>query len=206
MIKLKWLPNILSGSRVLFALSLIPFFFTRNPFAWLPMSLYMFAGITDAIDGPIARRVRDAKSVFGAKLDGFADMLLIAISFLLFVPMMNVFPSIFWLFLGALGFKAISMFIGLVKFRQVTTTHTIANKIFAILYFFVPVLYFFISVVAGLDAYTGLSIYLILVFALAIIVTAEEMAILLILKEENNDIKSIFHLRRTNNEDIEQTN
>jgi len=198
---MKFLPNALSSLRIILAVALIPFF--REPFRTLPISLYIVAGLTDAIDGPLSRKIRGAQSAFGARLDGFADLLLIGISFFVFVPAMNVFASIFWLFLGAFSFKIASVLIGFIRFRQVTTTHTIANKLFAIAWFFVPVLYFFLSVSFGLDVYISLGVYFIFIFIFALLATAEEIGILLLLKEPDNDIKSIFHVKESNRQSLE---
>lgn len=187
---------MLSILRIIVIVSLIAFW--RNPFSWVPMIMYIVAVSTDVLDGYLARRIKGGETEFGAKLDGFADMILLAVSFFLFVPQMTIFPVIFPLFLGAFVFKMVSVFIGFVKFRQVTTTHTIANKIFWVLYFLSPIIYFFSAVVGGANIYMWFSIYLLVIFALAIIVTAEEVAILLMVREIDNDIKSLWHVKKLN--------
>jgi len=187
---------MLSILRIILILSLIAFW--RNPFSWVPMIIYIVAVLTDILDGYLARRIEGGATEFGAKLDGFADMILLAVSFFLFVPQMFVFSIIFPLFLGAFLLKMISVLIGFIKFRQITTTHTIANKFFWVLYFLSPIIYFFSVVVGGADIYTGFSIYLLAIFALAVVVTIEEIAILLVLREPDNDIKTFWHIKKQN--------
>ena len=64
----KYIANIITGSRVAFSL---PLLFIPLTSAWFYV-LYMFCGLTDMIDGTIARKT-GAVSNFGAKLDTAAD-------------------------------------------------------------------------------------------------------------------------------------
>ena len=64
----KHIANIITGSRVAFSL---PLLFIPLTSAWFYV-LYMFCGLTDMIDGTIARKT-GAVSNFGAKLDTAAD-------------------------------------------------------------------------------------------------------------------------------------
>ena len=61
--------NLITGSRIVLSVALLfcPVFFV----------LYIVAGITDMIDGAVARRTGTV-SAFGARLDTVADIVLVA--------------------------------------------------------------------------------------------------------------------------------
>lgn len=74
---MNYIPNIISGLRVL----LIPVFvllLNSNYFAAL--LLFIFMGITDALDGILARYLK-CETLFGAYLDAVADKIMVNISF-----------------------------------------------------------------------------------------------------------------------------
>jgi len=64
---MKYVPNILSFMRLIAVIPLLLLTPLELPF----MIIYVIAGLTDMIDGPIARKF-DITSQFGAALDGFA--------------------------------------------------------------------------------------------------------------------------------------
>ena len=51
--------------------------------------VYIFCGITDILDGFIARKI-NATSELGSKLDSFADMIIIFVVLFKFIPIMNL--------------------------------------------------------------------------------------------------------------------
>ena len=78
---LQYLPNGLTFSRLVLAVPL-GFLILRQEFTWA-LGVGCLAGITDALDGFLARRL-NALSRFGAALDPIADKVLITVSFLAF--------------------------------------------------------------------------------------------------------------------------
>lgn len=78
---LRYLPNLLTFSRLLLALPL-GFIILRQDYS-LALAIAFLAGVTDALDGFAARRL-NAFSRFGAALDPVADKVLIAVSLLCF--------------------------------------------------------------------------------------------------------------------------
>ena len=69
---MKYIPNVLSFSRIILSIVL----FYLNPVRLPFILIYIICGITDMLDGFIARKI-NATSEFGAKLDSVADMLII---------------------------------------------------------------------------------------------------------------------------------
>ena len=78
--------NLITGIRVLASVGLLfcpalsPSFF----------ALYLLAGLTDMIDGPVARKTHTA-TAFGAKLDTAADILFAAVCLVKLLPVMDVY-------------------------------------------------------------------------------------------------------------------
>jgi cardiolipin synthase len=76
---LQYLPNCLTFSRLLLAIPL-GFLILAENYPWA-LVVGFVAGLTDALDGYVARRL-GAFSQFGAALDPIADKVLITVSFL----------------------------------------------------------------------------------------------------------------------------
>ena len=87
----KWLPNLLTSSRIL----LVPLFlyFLFSDFSHgklLALIVFMIASITDALDGKIARK-HDAVSKFGIFFDPLADKFLVLSAFYSFMFLENTY-------------------------------------------------------------------------------------------------------------------
>ena len=89
--KYKWIPNFLTSTRIL----LIPVFlyclfadFSHGKL--LALIVFIFAAITDAYDGKIARKY-DVESKFGIYFDPLADKLLVLSAFygFMFLPVLS---------------------------------------------------------------------------------------------------------------------
>ncbi len=79
------LPNLLTLSRILVIPALIGTFYLPGELSnWLALALFVAAGITDVLDGHLARR-RDQVSLLGRFLDPIADKLLVASTVLMLV-------------------------------------------------------------------------------------------------------------------------
>ena len=134
----KHIPNILSVSRIFLSLSL--FFVTKSP-VWF-IVIYALSGLTDFLDGYIARRFH-LQTDLGAKLDTIGDTTLIIViaSSILAIPW--IVPSYMpWVKEGIienlariLVLVAVIIFVKLVnliliriKFGEFNSVHTIFNK------------------------------------------------------------------------------
>ena len=75
---MNYIPNIISGLRLLF-IPIFVFFFA-NEFYMISLYIFLIMGISDALDGMIARYLKSESSV-GAYLDAIADKIMINVSF-----------------------------------------------------------------------------------------------------------------------------
>ena len=85
---MNYIPNIITGLRIL----LIPIFalFLSNNYYIVALCLFLVMGISDALDGIIARYLK-CESIIGSYLDAIADKIMINTSFY-FLCLMNILP------------------------------------------------------------------------------------------------------------------
>ena len=127
---MKQIPNILSASRIALCLTLLLVDAMTLPF-WV---LYLIAGLTDILDGFLARRW-GVESKFGARLDSLADFVFVlAVGYKLF-PWLKL-PATLWMMIGLIALvKASNAFsVYLVK-QRIEILHTKANKLTGFLLF-----------------------------------------------------------------------
>ena len=125
--------NLLTGTRILCAFSLL---FCR-PFSLSFFVLYLIAGLSDIIDGAVARRTNTA-SEFGAKLDTAADFVLVAVCLWKLLPMLSV-PLWLWLWIGGIALiKAVNLLSGCILQKRFVAMHTVMNKVTGMLLFVLP--------------------------------------------------------------------
>jgi len=90
-------------------------------------TVYILCIATDLADGPIARKTNTASSM-GALLDSIADVMVIIVALIVFIPILDFY---FWMLalVGlVIGIRSIALIIGFAKYRTVTLLHTYANK------------------------------------------------------------------------------
>ena len=151
------------------------------PFSVLFWIFYLSSGVTDTLDGFLARKLH-LESAFGAKLDSIADFAFAGCLTIFTVKNLNI-PI--WLWLCALVIallRFVSYGIRFYKYHDFTALHTWANKLTGILIFISPILY----CVCGLR-FTG-----IILCAAAFFSACEELIINIKSKELNRDCKGIF--------------
>lgn len=132
--------NIITCIRIIcsFVLLLFPTF--SVPF----YLLYILAGLTDMIDGAVARKTGTV-SEFGSKLDTSADFLMVAVCFIKLVPAMNMDKWVYiWIAVIA-GIKVINVISGFVVQRKFVDVHSVMNKITGVLLFALPLTMKFIE-------------------------------------------------------------
>ena len=173
----KNVPNFISIIRMLASVSVL--FVT--PFSSLFLFLYLICGISDVIDGYIARK-NDASSNLGQVLDSVSDLIFISIVLYIVLPIVD-FPLwiICWIVAIAVV-RVISIMIGFAKYRQLAFLHTYANKATGIILFCFPILYLIY----------GKEIAAIIVCCVASISAMEELLIDLTSKALYRDRGSIF--------------
>ena len=174
---MKYVPNMLSFMRLILIIPLV--FLT--PFEVPFMIIYVVAGVTDMIDGPIARRF-NVTSQFGAALDGGADFLMILVVVFRILPLIELpIWVIIWIFI-VIGMKVMGVVIGYFRHKQLIFMHTYIGKFFVFSLFLFPVFYLFMNVV----------LLLTVLLILATIVMVEDLYINATSKEVNLDHKGIL--------------
>ncbi len=129
----KHIANIITGSRIAFSL---PLLFIPLSSAWFYV-LYLFCGLTDMIDGTIARKT-NAVGNFGSKLDTIADFVFMAVCTVKLLPIMNI-PLWLWIWIAVIGIiKITNIVMGFIRRKELVDYHTFLNKTTGLLLFFLP--------------------------------------------------------------------
>lgn len=149
------------------------------------LTVYTIAGLTDALDGWMARRTGTA-SQFGARLDSAADLLFYGVLILrLFPALWQSFPVTIWYAVVAIVLVRLSAYAAAYyKYHQFSALHTWLNKLTGVAVFLLP---YVLAVSAGI-AY-GWAVCLLALAA------AEEWMIHLCQTEYCADRRSFFALK-----------
>ena len=187
---MKFIPNLLTFLRIGLCVALI---FINPPMGSASFFVYCIAGLTDMLDGPLARRIPNGKSKIGADLDSFADMFLVTIGIFVLMPVMQIWDWLWIAVIGILILKILSTtIIGLIKHRKILFTHTLANKLAALFLFIGPILYFIIG------GALIINIYILFLILWVILSTLEEALINFLLKKPNTNIRGIWQVKKEN--------
>ena len=125
--------NIITGFRVLISIVLLfcPVF---SPAFCV---LYLIAGLSDMIDGTIARRTNTV-SEFGARFDTAADFVFAAVCLIKFLPVISMPIWVYvWIVIIAL-IKIINILSGYIAQRKLVAVHSVMNKVTGVLLFVLP--------------------------------------------------------------------
>ena len=127
---MKRIPNLLSALRIALCLPLLLVDAMTVPF-WV---LYVIAGMTDMLDGFLARRW-GVESKFGARLDSLADFVFVlAVGYKLF-PWLKL-PTALWMMIGVIALvKMVNAISSYVINHKIAFLHTKANKLTGFLLF-----------------------------------------------------------------------
>ena len=129
----KYIANIITGSRIIFSLHLLIIPLSS---AWFYV-LYLFCGLTDMIDGTIARKT-NAVSEFGSKLDTIADFVFVVVCLIKLLPLVHISVWVWiWIIVIAV-IKTTNIVWGFVCRKKLVTLHSILNKATGILLFLLP--------------------------------------------------------------------
>lgn len=132
--------NLITGPRIICSISLL--FCPALSISFY--ALYITAGITDMIDGTVARKTNTV-SEFGSKLDTVADFVLVVVCLIKLFPVMSIDIWIYaWVVVIAV-IKAINVVSGYVMQKKLVTVHTIMNKVAGALLFALPLTLHFIE-------------------------------------------------------------
>ena len=129
----KQIANIITSVRVL--CGAIMLFFPAFSFGFYVT--FLLCGISDMIDGTIARKT-NAVSSFGSKFDTVADFVFMAICSIKLLPMINL-PVLLWIWIAVIAMvKVANIVLGFVRRKNLADLHTILNKTTGLLLFFLP--------------------------------------------------------------------
>jgi CDP-diacylglycerol--glycerol-3-phosphate 3-phosphatidyltransferase len=178
---MKVIPNAISIARIILSLSLI----FIKPLSDKFYIIYIICGISDFLDGFIARKTGTVSGV-GARIDSIADMIMIGVVLFLFYPIMNPTAEIIvWIILITM-IRVGGMVLALKKYKTFVSIHTYGNKITGLIFFLFPILFMYID--------TIILIYIVCI--IATISAVEEFVIQLTSKEVQLNRKSIFQFHK----------
>lgn len=138
---MKYLANIITVGRIIAALAIIQ----TEVLSPLFYALFLFGGITDILDGRIARRT-GSESRTGAVLDSVADIIFAFVCFAKLFPVMEL-PLFLWIWIGGIAAgRGINLIFGYVRHHKLVMLHTKANKLTGLLLFLFPLFWGFFSI------------------------------------------------------------
>ena len=147
--------NIITGSRILFSIALL-FFPTFSPAFYV---LYLAAGITDMIDGIVARKTGN-ESEFGARLDSIADIIFVVVCLIKLIPVISI-PTWLYVWIGIIALiRIINIVSGFIMQKRFIMLHTIMNKVTGLLLFVLPLTVPFVDL-----KYTAIPVCAVATFA-----------------------------------------
>ena len=132
---MKNIANCISISRIVMSIILaIPKTFSI-PFC----IIYIYCGISDMLDGFIARRTKSTSKV-GSILDSIADIVFVIIAMIKILPVLNLSNAIIiWASIIAL-IKIMNIIFSYICYKKVVLPHTFANKITGLVLFVTPLI------------------------------------------------------------------
>ena len=138
---MRHIPNIVTISRIM--LSVLIFFV--DPYTTLFITMYIICGISDIVDGFIARKL-SLESDIGARLDSVADMIFVIVIVIKLFPVIKL-PHyiVYWMIIITM-IRLTSILIVRVKFHTLFVLHTYMNKLTGIILLFSPLVYPFMDI------------------------------------------------------------
>ena len=173
---MKYLPNFITAFRMFCTVPLL----IIKPFSVCFFILYIFCGVSDVLDGFLARKTGTVSRT-GQILDSTADTLFFAVIVIVYVRTLRPdFVFIAWIAAVCI-LRTASFITGLVRFKEIVFLHTYANKAAGCTLFCFPFLY-----ILSPDA------AFITTCIIATLSAAEELIITVTAKKPDRDVKSIF--------------
>ena len=133
------LANFLTLSRIAVSVALL----FCQPFEPLFWAFYAWCGLSDMLDGPIARKSKRVSRT-GAILDSIADFIFVVVCCIKMLPEIAV-PTWLWVWIAIIAvIKLINVISGFICHHRLVMPHTIANKLTGGLLFALPVVMQFV--------------------------------------------------------------
>lgn len=125
--------NIITGCRILCSILLL----FVPAFSSTFYILYLVAGFTDMVDGPIARKTNTANE-FGSRLDTIADIVFVAACMIKLLPVLTI-PTWLCVWIGVIAIiKVFNIISGYIVQKKLVAKHTIMNKVTGAVLFILP--------------------------------------------------------------------
>ena len=129
----KYIANIITASRIAFSL---PLLFVPLSSGWFYI-LYLFCGLTDLIDGTIARKT-GAVSQSGARLDTASDFVFMFVCVVKILPRIRL-PIWIWGWIGLIALmKITTITVVFICKKKLISIHSVFNKITGLALFLLP--------------------------------------------------------------------
>ena len=186
--------NLITLIRIFGAIALIMLEPLSLPF----FIVYGVCGLSDAFDGLVARKL-GIQSSFGSALDSLSDLLFYGVmAAKMFPTFQRLLLPYQWVIIAVpTAFHFIAYIICAIKFSRFSAIHTYANKALGLLVYAFP--FFFIGEIPLLW-----TIYMIVGGVIALYGSVEINLIHIIAKKYDTRNKSIFFIRRNENNPIEE--
>ena len=98
---------------------------------------YIVAGVSDMLDGFVARKTNTA-SRFGARLDTIADFVLVVVCLIKLLPILRI-PAWLYIWIGIIALiKVINIISGFAVQKKLVAVHSVMNKATGALLFLLP--------------------------------------------------------------------
>lgn len=147
--------HFVTSLRIVFSLLML-FFPVFSPEFYF---FYLLAGITDMVDGTVARRL-GTESEFGERLDTIADFIFVLAALYKLLPVI-VLNRVIWIWIGIIAvIKATNIISGFVVQKRFVTVHSLANKIAGMALFLLP-----LTLSVADIRYSAMSVCLLATFA-----------------------------------------
>ena len=130
---MKHIANILTSCRI-FGSILLLFFPAFSVDFYIT---YLLCGVSDMIDGTIARKTNSA-SKFGSQQDTIADFVFVVVSLIKMLPAIHI-PGWLWIWSGVIAIiKVTNIIWGYITKKQFISVHTVMNKVTGLFLFLLP--------------------------------------------------------------------
>lgn len=132
--KIITVPNLLTVARIIGSAVLL----LVAPFTAAFYIIYTLTGVTDALDGYIARKTH-TESELGSRLDSISDLTFYScLAIRIFPTLTEVLPNAIWYTLyTVLAVRALSYLTAYLKFGRFAAVHTYLNKLTGLMVFFI---------------------------------------------------------------------
>ena len=183
---IKAIPNVITSFRIVGAIIIV----FLEPFSLAFFLVYGLCGLTDALDGFIARKFH-LESKVGSVLDSVSDLIFLGVmGFKILPTLIKLLPIWNWvMILVPVGLQTVAYFICAFKYKRFSAVHTYANKVMSAAIFFYP--FSFIGFIPAIY-----QTYVAIFGSVAIYASIEINLIHIFAKEYDERNKSIFLVKR----------